>query len=119
MEKTVTDSVFVTTASSKATQSQDLDIDQSIKHNTLQQHCFRSCTAIEAKVSRYNAKLFPSSCCEVLFLRELQEGSQPADGARHNGPTSHKRKLLHNQCRAEAESLICTFKSTDYEKKQD
>lgn len=48
---------------------------------------FTHCRATEAKVSWYKAKLFPSSCFEVLVLRELQESSQPADGGRHNGPT--------------------------------
>lgn len=64
-KKTVTDSVFVTMASSKASQSHDLNTIQSIKYNTLQL-CLISCTAVEAKVSRYKAKLFPPHalrCC--------------------------------------------------------
>lgn len=38
-KRTDKDSVFITIASSKATQSHDLDIIQSIKYNTLQQQC--------------------------------------------------------------------------------
>lgn len=52
------------------------------------------------------SKVVPSSCFEVLLLRELQEGGQPADGARHNSPTRLRRKLLNNRCKVQVESLV-------------
>lgn len=76
-KRTDKDSVFVTTASSKATQSQDLDIIQSIKYNALQQHFFNKLYSYRSQGERVRSKAVPSSCFGVLFLRELQE-RQPA-----------------------------------------
>lgn len=57
-----------------------------------------------------HSRAVPSTCFEVLLLRELQDSSQPEDGAKHNGPTRLRRKLLHNQHSVQVESLILEFK---------
>lgn len=96
------------TVSSKANQSQDLYIIESVRGSidTLFLELYR----YRSQGEHISSRAVPSTCFEVLLLRELQESSKPEDGAKHNGPTRLRRKLLHNQCSVQAESLILKFK---------
>lgn len=63
----------------------------------------------EIQKPSYTDKLLPSSCFEMLFLREVQEGNEPADGARHNSSKWHRRTLPNDLFSNEDEPLTVVF----------
>lgn len=70
----------------------------------------------EIQKPSYTDKLLPSSCFEMLFLREVQEGSRPADGAKHNSSKWHRRMLPNFLFNDEDEPLTVVVTKTPTKK---